>query len=211
MVFETYDDGAERLMNAFFGTAHLPARIYNVLAPSNAAGDPDFVNVSTRELNHVMSDQAANKTLGYDLIDGTIAKNLSQVFPNLLKNFLLSSCHCDIFQQIGKRELSFFFRKRNKNPASLRAYRPIILLFLRKLLEKITKLRIMTDLESEGILAKRQYVFSMIKQIYNRLFYNSSRVNNIVWKKVHVGIRGKVSTDALAKSAVDGITLDFDD
>ena len=64
------------------------------------------------------------------------------------------------FPEIWKKGLVIFFRKRNKSPDNIRAYRPITLLpVLGKLLEKILKTRIMVYLESINFFDNGQHGF----------------------------------------------------
>lgn len=147
-------------MNARFGMAHRLADICNFLALCNTDGDPDGVKVSSRELNHVVWQQAVNKTPGYDIIDGVVAKIICQYFPNLLKKRFTKCLLLRHSPTDWKNLTVLFFKKRNENPDSFRAYRPITLLpILGKLLERIMKLKTITNLESEGFLVQSQYGF----------------------------------------------------
>lgn len=156
----SYDDVAMQLMKEHFDInsgvnssgSHYSNYIYNL--------DPDFVEITYREIKHALSKQALNKAPGPDGIDAIVIKNLIQKFPALIRAIFNRCLMLGHFPKPWKRGMVIYFCKRNKNPKLSKAYRPITLLnILAKIYERILKTRIMTVLESTSFLNDNQHGF----------------------------------------------------
>lgn len=159
-VFDTYDDVAHSLMEAHFDVANQPSQIHEFVSNHSFIPTIDFPPINKRELKYALSRQALNKAPGYDLLDPIIIKNVCKKFSWIilpLFNKCLSVAH---FPRCWKRGLVLFFRKRNKDPRTPRAYRPITLLpVLGKIFERILNTRIVINLEYNDFFDTAQHGF----------------------------------------------------
>lgn len=156
----SYDDVARQLMRDHFVTDEVQPQSTNFHSVLNFSNDHNFVRISNRELKYALSKQANNKAPGPDNIDAIVIKNLYNHCPELIKAILNKCLSLGHFPKSWKKGMVIYFRKKNKDPKTSKAYRPITLLnIIAKVLERIIKFRVMTKLESTGYLHDNQHGF----------------------------------------------------
>lgn len=158
--FDSYDGVAEDFMIEHFGIDKIPRNVFNFVSSDNMDIDDIFISVTHKEIKYALDQQSSNKAPGPDVLNAIIIKNLFKYFPELLKAIFSKCLSLGHFPTIWKRGYIIFFRKRNKDPASPRAYKPITLLSIfGKVLERIIKLRLMVPLETGNYFDEDQYGF----------------------------------------------------
>lgn len=159
-IFDTYDDVVKNLMEEHFGILHPPEVIYEYTPDIDMVMHEEHPLFTHREMRYAVFQQDVSKAPGYDDIDGLVVRNLSLKFPSVMLKMYNTCYSLGYFPKIWKKGKIIFFRKRNKDPKLLRAYRPITLLpIMGKVYERMIKMRVMTALESQAFLNDSQHGF----------------------------------------------------
>lgn len=173
--FDSYDDVAKLLMEEHFGVDRIPGNVHDFVADGEEL--EDFKDVSSRELKYIISKQSNNKAPGVDALDALIIKNICKTCINYIKKLFGTCLKYGHFPEAWKSGKVIFFRKRNKDGKTARAYRPITLLcIMGKLLERLIKIRVMPKLEARNFWDKAQHGFREKKSTITALEYLRAKI-----------------------------------
>lgn len=184
-IHDSYFDIEKDLMKHHFGSPETEIHEFISQTPTNG----NHPRISLRELKYCISLQNLKKAPGYDNIDARMIKNLLKYFPLLLTTLYNKCLSLEHFPAPWKKGLIIFFRKKNKDNHQPSSYRPITLLpMMGKVLERIIKVRTITQLENSSYLNNAQFGFREMKSTADALNFLLTSIQQSLDQAKYAGI-----------------------